>query len=321
MVYNNGAQIREYSFVKNLRGDVIGIYDSDGNVAAKYAYDAWGNHKIIDATNAEIASTNRILYRSYYYDHETKLYHLNARYYSPEWRRFISPSTSSINPQRVNGLNLYSYASNEPVNIQYNTATLNEVDFGREAVNHQPSVIPIGTASLDFSRFAFPTLSFNSLLKNSLLSLSEVSGTLSFSLTNHGLAMIDYHRIFDGIDGFTTLDNLPHPVNKLFKYVGVGLMAIDTIGAGIESYYSGHSFGQGTLNVILTGVKNYAVYQVGSYVTTAVGTWAGAKLGASIGSLAGPVGLAVGVVSGAFIGYVIDEFGDAVIELIVGWFD
>lgn len=249
------------------------------------------------------------------------MYYLGSRYYNPQWRRFISPSTSSINPQRVNGLNLYSYSINEPVNTHYITTTLNKVDFGSKAVSHQSAVITTGTATLGLSGFTFPTLNFISLIKNTLLSLSEVSGTLSFSLTKHGRAMIDYHRIFDGIDGFTTLDNLPHPVNKMFKCVGMGLMVVDTISAAIESYYSGHSFDQGALNVLLTGGKNYAVYQVGSYVTTAVGTWAGAKLGASIGSWAGPVGLAVGVVSGAFIGYVIDEFGDAVIEWIVGLFD
>jgi hypothetical protein len=45
------------------------------------------------------------------------LYYLNARYYNPEWRRFISPdSTDYIDPDVPNGLNLYAYCANDPVN-------------------------------------------------------------------------------------------------------------------------------------------------------------------------------------------------------------
>ena len=58
-----------------------------------------------------------IRYRGYYYDENTKLYYLNARYYSPEFRRFISPDdTSYLDPENVNGLNLYCYCNNDPVN-------------------------------------------------------------------------------------------------------------------------------------------------------------------------------------------------------------
>lgn len=59
-----------------------------------------------------------IKYRGYYYDTETGWYYLNARYYSPEWRRFISPDdTSYLDPESVNGLNLYCYCNNDPVNF------------------------------------------------------------------------------------------------------------------------------------------------------------------------------------------------------------
>ncbi len=52
-----------------------------------------------------------------YCDSETSLYYLNACYYNPEWRRFISPDdTSYLDPGSVNGLNLYCYCHNDPVN-------------------------------------------------------------------------------------------------------------------------------------------------------------------------------------------------------------
>jgi RHS repeat-associated protein len=47
----------------------------------------------------------------------TILYYLNARYYNHQWRRFISPDgTSYLDPENVNGLNLYAYCNNDPVN-------------------------------------------------------------------------------------------------------------------------------------------------------------------------------------------------------------
>ena len=99
-------------------GDVIGIYDTSGTLVAKYLYDAWGNCTISSETsNNALAKANPIRYRGYYYDDDTGLYYLNARYYSPKWRRFISPDdTSYLTPESVNGLNLYCYCNNDPIN-------------------------------------------------------------------------------------------------------------------------------------------------------------------------------------------------------------
>ena len=49
-------------------------------------------------------------------DFETGLYYLNSRYYDPEVGRFISPDDISyLDPDSINGLNLYVYCSNNPV--------------------------------------------------------------------------------------------------------------------------------------------------------------------------------------------------------------
>ena len=43
--------------------------------------------------------------------------YLNARYYNPQWRRFISPDdTAYLDPEVPNGLNLYAYCYNDPIN-------------------------------------------------------------------------------------------------------------------------------------------------------------------------------------------------------------
>lgn len=62
--------------------------------------------------------TNPFRYRGYYWDEEIKLYYLNARYYDPEVGRFISQDgVSYLLKKKINGLNLFSYCFNNPVNI------------------------------------------------------------------------------------------------------------------------------------------------------------------------------------------------------------
>ena len=117
MIYTNNGTSTTYYFQRNIQGDVIGVYDTNGNEVAKYGYDAWGKCTILSTTNSTIAYANPFRYRGYYLDSETGWYFLNARYYSPEWRRFISPDdTAFLDSETPNGLNLYCYCNNDPVN-------------------------------------------------------------------------------------------------------------------------------------------------------------------------------------------------------------
>ena len=57
------------------------------------------------------------MYKGYYYDEETKLYYCISRYNSPEFRRFISPDKCNyLEAEELNGLNLYCYCGNDPIN-------------------------------------------------------------------------------------------------------------------------------------------------------------------------------------------------------------
>ena len=59
---------------------------------------------------------NAIRYRGYYYDVETGLYYLMSRYYDPATGRFLSPDDLSyLDPETINGLNLFAYCGNNPV--------------------------------------------------------------------------------------------------------------------------------------------------------------------------------------------------------------
>ena len=121
--YNKDNKASNYIYRRNIQGDIIGIYDSLGNEVGWYAYDAYGKCyvKYKDNSSEEektILNTNPFRYRWYYYDNETGLYYLNARYYDPGIGRFISPDVLTILDEtkgQLNGLNLYMYCNNNPI--------------------------------------------------------------------------------------------------------------------------------------------------------------------------------------------------------------
>ena len=55
-------------------------------------------------------------YRSYYRDQEQSLYYLQMRYYDSQMGRFLNAdSVENLEPEQINGLNLYAYCGNNPV--------------------------------------------------------------------------------------------------------------------------------------------------------------------------------------------------------------
>ena len=117
MRYTKNNETSTYYFDRNVFGDVVGIYDTNGALKVKYLYDAYGNCTISnETTDQALARLNPIRYRGYYYDVETSLFWISSRYYSPELCRWISPDDIEyLDPESVNGLNLYCYCFNDPV--------------------------------------------------------------------------------------------------------------------------------------------------------------------------------------------------------------
>ena len=116
-------QGKKYDIVKDILGNVSKImYKS--RIIGEYEYDGWG--KCVEKelspeknTNIDffVLHNNPFRYRGYYYDVETQLYWVSSRYYSPELCRWISPdSIEYLDPESINGLNLYAYCGNDPVN-------------------------------------------------------------------------------------------------------------------------------------------------------------------------------------------------------------
>ena len=84
---------------------------------AEYEYDSWGNCTILKNTD-NIANTNPLRYRGYYYDSDTNLYYLQSRYYDANIGRFINADEVvflGANGGVVSN-NLFAYCDNNPVN-------------------------------------------------------------------------------------------------------------------------------------------------------------------------------------------------------------
>ena len=94
-----------YYYLNNAHGDVVGLVDAKGTVVNSYKYDAFGN--IVEAKEQV---HNRFKYAGEQFDQVTGQYYLRSRFYNPVIGRFTQEDT-----YRGDGLNLYSYVSNNPV--------------------------------------------------------------------------------------------------------------------------------------------------------------------------------------------------------------
>ena len=89
---------------KNGHGDVVKLV-SNGTVTQNYDFDAYGNQK----GESNTADTNPFRYCGEYFDQESGLIYLRARYYDPSAGRFTSEDPIQ------DGDNWYIYASNNPI--------------------------------------------------------------------------------------------------------------------------------------------------------------------------------------------------------------
>ena len=130
--YKNAAGVTTNYIVRcTLSGDVDQIYDTKGNLLARYIYDTWGNTlSVTDASGKaitdplHIANNNPIRYRGYYYDAETGLYYLQSRYYDTVTKRYINPDGYVFTGQDMQSGNMFAYCGNQPVNRFDNTGSM-----------------------------------------------------------------------------------------------------------------------------------------------------------------------------------------------------
>ncbi len=127
-------------YLYNGHADVVAMVDSNGNVINYYDYDIYGNIKEASESGIE----NPIRYAGQYYDDESDLYYLRARYYDPGLMRFISEDTNRGDLGDPLSLNLYTYCQGNPVRY-YDPS-------GNVPVETVLDIVSIGTSVADLIR-------------------------------------------------------------------------------------------------------------------------------------------------------------------------
>lgn len=104
------AQGETYFTSAEPDGSVYGlIRKSDRTVVAQYKYTPWGE---IESAGQALDTVSSLRWKGLPYDAETGLYYMRARYYDPVVRRFVGEDPAGLS----GGLNLYTFAGNDPVN-------------------------------------------------------------------------------------------------------------------------------------------------------------------------------------------------------------
>ncbi len=111
----------DYYYEKNMQGDIVRVYNSEGVSLVSYVYTAWGDRASTTYHHGGANTTvtnNPFTYRGYYYDKDLDLYYLQSRYYDSKVCRFINADHSSLllaTPLALTDKNLYAYCDNNPV--------------------------------------------------------------------------------------------------------------------------------------------------------------------------------------------------------------
>lgn len=279
---------QEYIYRKNIQGDITHIYKiSNGTLelAAEYKYDAWGNHSVINYDGNSIGDINPIRYRGYYYDTETKLYYLNARYYDPETGRFISADdTQFINANIVNGVNLYAYCLCDPIN-KIDKYGNTPVDFIKTGVDLLAKLFNhFGNSFLATSKQFFKYLSHISMYV-----IDEAGGavfnSLYLTVGNFATDMEYTAKVFS-------------TAGKALKVLGYALLVVD-IGLTIYDNFTNPDLPMD--RKITDTLVDIGYIALSSFASWAVSSLAGVAVGAMFGSVVPGIGTVVGAIVGLVV--------------------
>ena len=105
----------KYFYARDMLQNILGIIDTNGSPVVIYQYTAYGTSTVLHYT-AGLASINPFRFKGYYFDNESGMYYCHTRYYVPEWCRWLNADHPSfLQPDSLQGLNLYTYCGNNPV--------------------------------------------------------------------------------------------------------------------------------------------------------------------------------------------------------------
>ena len=277
-----------YYYKKDITGIIRQLVDENNQIVVKYDYDAFGKVTKQILVNIPGAQHNPFVYKDYYLDDESGYYYCDSRYYDPEVVRFIQPADAlSLKPDTMNGLNVYTYAFNNPISIAYGSSSVGfgnsgfGGNFTKDWINLKPVPSLVETA-VDVADVGF--------------SASIVGLTAWYTLKYPGVA--DLMKL-DGIA------SIPGKYADFVEGLGYAFVFVET---GIDVYNNWQK-GQSAGYIFASGAYTFG--------TGMAITWGSAKLGAYIGtSIGGPVGFIVGGVAGILIGLGLEWLSDEIKEWI-----
>ena len=305
MVFNYGADgllgfiynDEKYYYKKNMLGDILAISDETGTEIVRYEYDAWGNHKVKilsnngeyvainsekaysveEANNITIAKINPFRYRSYYFDSETGLYYLNSRYYDPEIGRFINADDLSyIEPNTLNGINLYEYCLSNPINLI-------------DTLGCYPNSI---SQKIDYISFLseFKIGSILAILGLSIKTISLLKNTDS-----------EFYNLLSNIqlNELTKASNTLSRVSYALAIISICASVVEGIQTDINRNYSADRI----ISNVLTNTLIYGFTTLGIGI---IGSKVGALFGSVVPGIGNVVGAALGFVLGIGVGMLLD---------------
>ena len=202
--------------------NIIGIIDSTGDLVVKYNYKAYGQCTV--TLNSEgLAEINPFRYKGYYYDQESGMYYCNSRYYVPEWCRWLTPdSPRFLQPVSFNGMNLFAYCYNSPVNYMDDMGNL-------------PKLVEIISTLVGYGADLY---SF--VLRLSLKNMPELTMQAAKKIARkagHVQSARSYIRSHQAMVAKT--QKLSQGAKKISKYLGRAMLAVDALWSVGENYLSG----------------------------------------------------------------------------------
>ena len=228
---------KEYYYIKDITGNIIKIKDEEGNSIVEYKYDAYGKVEKTIIENNNVSKYNPFIYKGYYYDEETELYYCNTRYYSPEIGRWISiDDVGYLDPESINGLNLYCYCMNDSMNYKRRP-----ISSGGSVINSSISSISnggtylsgsISSGSVSSNRVNWENGGFQiAIWISSLMSGSDFGASIAPALRTI-YQYIRYPGVKD-LNKLYGLDFVPGKLNKVCPGIGYGLLVLNI---GLSAY-------------------------------------------------------------------------------------
>lgn len=245
---------------------------------------------------------------------ETGYFWLSSRYYSPELGRFIQPAdVSSLNPSSINGINLYSYANNNPIGNIYGSPSAGFGNSGGMVSSIVNTFSSIGN-SIPGSASRIPLPAIPWLAENA----TTIYGSVSSLVT--GIPILSHYYKYASIinDEFKLYGISKWKTSLQLSNVNFKMGALDGALIGVnmlidmyDSYQRGVSIEGILLGGVLTAASGVGMFYLNKgimWATTTIGTAICPGIGTAIGFTVGLVGsILVDIFLGGWIADWIDN--------------